>query len=167
MPKNNSVERVKTDLEIDEHLPMHEQGWKAQLIGLYLIFALVLTAAFGLYGDGLLSTKTLQQSDARVEFQQFYRFEARMELKLELNNSDNAKGMIASFPTAYLENFQVESILPEPEKNIVKEGHVQYVFNGSGNIIVTFFLIPRKVGKIDGSIQVNNNLFQLNHFIFP
>jgi hypothetical protein len=167
MPKNNSVERVNTDLEIDEHLPMHERGWKAQLVGLYLIFALVLTAALGLYGDGLLSKKTIQEGNAIIEFQQFYRFEARMELKVELNSSDNTEGLIVSFPTAYLKNFQMDSMLPEPEKNIVKEGHVQYLFNGTGNINVTFFLIPKKVGKIDGSVQVNSNQFQLNHFIFP
>jgi len=167
MPQKESVERVKTDLEIEEHLPMQERGWKAQAIGLYFILAMVATASAGLYGDGPISKKKSTENTTTVEHQRFYRFQSRMELKVELNNSSKTNGATVAFPAKYLEHFQVDSILPEPEKNVVDGDHVIYYFDGSGNFTITFFLIPRSIGAIDGSIAVDKSHFELKHFIFP
>ena len=167
MSGKESVERVKTDLEIEEHVSMHERGWKIQAIGLYLILALVLTAAVGLYGDGLISKKKVSENTATVEYQRFYRFQARMQLKFELNIPAGGTEVIVSFPGKYLESFQVDSILPEPEKNVMKGERVEYHFNGTGSSTITFFLIPQSIGAIGGSIEVDNSRFELNHFIFP
>lgn len=167
MSKNDSVERVKTSLEIDEHLPMQERGWKLQTIGLYFILAMVLTAAAGLYGDGPISKKRVSENFATVEYQRFNRFQSRMELKVELNSPGNSNDLTVTFPAKYLNHFQVDSIVPEPEKTIVNGDQLQYLFNGTGNLTITFYLIPQSVGAIDGSIQVSNNRLDLNHFIFP
>ena len=126
------VERVKTNLEIEEHLSMQERGWKVQKVGLYFIFAMVLAAAVGLYGDGPLSKRKLSQNNATVEFERFYRFEAQMELKVEVNAFTNADGLSVMFPAKYLDHFQVESILPEPEKTVVEGDQLVYLFSGSG-----------------------------------
>jgi hypothetical protein len=167
MAGKESVERVKTDLEIEEHLPMHERGWKVQAVGMYLIVALVFTAAVGLYGDGVISKRRAGEDIATVEYQRFYRFQARMELKVELNVPEGGDEVIVSFPGKYLESFQVDSVLPEPEKNVLNSDQVEYHFNGTGRSTITFYLIPQSIGAIDGSIQVNNSRFELNHFIFP
>lgn len=167
MPPKESVERVKTDLEIEEHLPMHERGWKVQAVGMYLILALVLTAAAGLYGDGLVSKKRVSENFATVEYQRFYRFQARMELKIELKIPGGANEAIVRFPGKYLESFQVDSVLPEPEKNVITGEQVEYHFNGTGNAAITFYLIPQRIGAVDGSIEVDKIRFDVNHFIFP
>jgi hypothetical protein len=90
-----------------------------------------------------------------------------MELKFELNNANNLNNVTVTFPSTYLKNFQVDSVLPEPERNVVNDDQIQYHFNGAGNVTITFYLIPQSMGGIDGSIEVNNNRFELNHFIFP
>lgn len=167
MPTKESVERVKTDLEIEEHLPMHERGWKVQTVGMYLILALVLTAAVGLYGDGLVSKKRVSEDIATVEYQRFYRFQARMELKFKLNIPDGGNDVVVRFPGKYLESFQVDSVLPEPEKNVINGEQVEYHFNGSGYTTITFYLIPRRIGSVGGSIEVDKSSFDVDHFIFP
>lgn len=167
MSKNDSVERVKTGLEVDEHLPMQERAWKWQAIGLYFILAMVLTAAAGLYGDGPISKKSVGESMATVEYQRFYRFQSRMELKVKLTKTNNANNVTVTFPVEYLQHFKVDSVLPEPEKNMVNGGELQYYFNGTGNFDIIFNLIPQSIGAIDGSLEVNKSRFELNHFIFP
>jgi len=159
------VEHVKTDLEIDEHLPMQERGWNVRKIGLFFIMAMVLIAAVGFYGDGPVSKRKVGNSISSVEYQRFYRFQARMELTAKVNGNDNRVSV--TFPGKYLEHFQVESIIPEPEKNIMKGDKLQYLFNGSGDFTITFYFVPRSIGEIDGSIEINDNRFELNHFIFP
>jgi hypothetical protein len=166
MSNDELIERVNTDLEIDEHLLMQERGWKMQAIGMYLILAIVLTAALGLYGDGPISKRTIENI-ATVEYQRFYRFQSRMALKVQMDNTNNPKGLAVMFPTKYLRHFQVDSVLPEPEKTIINGDQIQYQFNGKGNIMITFYLIPQRIGTIDGSMEVNNNRFVVNHFIFP
>ncbi len=61
------VERVKTELEIEEHLSMQERGWRVQTIGMYFIFAMVVAAAAGLYGDGVISKKRVTKNATVIE----------------------------------------------------------------------------------------------------
>ncbi|MBD0294127.1 MAG: hypothetical protein ICV84_02845, partial [Flavisolibacter sp.] len=56
--QKHTVEEVKTDLEIDEDLDLHEKGWKLQRFGWFFIFALVILAALGVFGDGIASKTT-------------------------------------------------------------------------------------------------------------
>jgi hypothetical protein len=166
MTKNKgSVEHISTDLQIDEKIRMQENGWKVQAAGLIFILVLVLSAAIGLFGDGVISKKKLAENSIEIEYQKFYRFEARMELKIKSENA--TEGLMISFPNSYLEHFEIESILPEPSSNKFESDKVQYRFAGKDHIDVTFYLIPRKVGNIEGSLQVSENQFQINHFIFP
>ena len=52
--RKHTVEVIKTDLEINEELDLHEKGWKFQRIGWIFIFLLVALSAFGFFGDGLV-----------------------------------------------------------------------------------------------------------------
>ena len=159
------VERIHTDLEIDEHLPMQETAWKIQLAGIVFIFALVFTAAIGLYGDGITSNKKLAENNIVVEYERFYRFESRMDLKVAVASAAN--DLVVSFPAEYLKNFQVESIVPEPYGNAFKNHQVEYTFKGKDSMFITFYFVPQKAGSIKGHIRVNENEFDINHFIFP
>jgi hypothetical protein len=160
----NSVERVASDLQIDEHIGMQESGWKMQAVGLGFIFMLVVLGAIGVFGDGIASRRKVTKSEVEVEYQRFYRFEARMELTVKVNSD---RGASISFPNAYLKNFEVASIRPEPQTSTFNKAHVQYRFQGKDAMIITFFLIPRTIGSCENTIQVNESTFLLNHFIFP
>jgi hypothetical protein len=89
-----------------------------------------------------------------------------MEIKVRVENN-TGESIAISFPHEYLKSFEVESIVPEPDKNISQSNMVQYIFNGTGSMNVTFYFTPRRVGMMEGSIEVNKNRFALNHFIFP
>ncbi|HYG17456.1 MAG TPA: hypothetical protein VD816_00945 [Ohtaekwangia sp.] len=160
-----SVERVSTDLQIDEHIAMQENGWKVQAAGLFFIFLLILAAAIGLFGDGIVSSEKQTGDDIEIEHERFYRFEARMPLTIKAHGQEGL--LRVSFPNEYLERFQVESILPEPNSNRFESGKVQYQFSGKDRMNITFYLIPRKPGNIQSTIEVNESRFEISHFIFP
>ena len=54
---NKPLEKIKTDLQINEHLDAHQTGFIVQRIGLAFIIAFVVVAAIGLFGDGIISKK--------------------------------------------------------------------------------------------------------------
>lgn len=157
---------VRTDMEIDEQLDAHRRGWVAQRYGLVFIFSLIVLAAIGVFGDGVTSSSRESANSVTVESERFYRFEASMDIKISVSNSADGEVTVA-FPNDYLQGFRIESIQPEPKENKNVDGEVRYIFQGSGNFDITFFLIPQQVGSIRGSVTVNENKFSLNHFIYP
>jgi hypothetical protein len=161
----NDFESINPDLEIKEYADSHKQGFKIQRLGIIIILAIVLSAALGVFGDGMLSRQTLELKSARIEYQKFYRFEARMEVRIELLEIRNSN--VVSFPKEYLKEFEIESITPSPESTNFKGTRSEFVFSGPGNGFISFFLVPRNVGKIEGDLLVNDDKFEMSHFIYP
>lgn len=163
---DESMEVVNHDLPLDEQLDAHRKGWKAQQWGLGFLYAVVVMAAVGMFGDGLASKAKDSTGDIHIESERFYRHEARMELKVTITNA-TTDILAITFPNSYLQHFRVESIQPEPAENNLTDGHVSYRFQGKGSARITFHLIPQKVGTIEGTIEVNEKHFSLKHFIYP
>lgn len=164
--QEHTVEIIKPDVELDESLDLHEKSWKIQRVGWFLIFTLMGLAAIGLFGEGPVSKRTANVNGARIQYERFFRHEARMEVTVDLQ-ATGAEGAIVSFSNAYLKNFRVESILPEPKSNTIEQDHVNYQFEGSAPMHVVFYLVPQQMGTIKGTMQVNNRSIPLNHFIYP
>ena len=70
-------------------------------------------------------------------------------------------------PADYLADFQIRSITPEPDGSYFKGSRIEYIFKGSDKFDITFYAEPKHVGKIEGSLEVNDSRFNLKHFIFP
>lgn len=166
MGSNGKLELVTTDLEIDERLEAHKTGFTVQKAGLVMILGLVLLAAVGTFGDGLLSKATASGSSARIEYEQFYRFESRMKIRIQLQNESGSPAVI-SFPNEYLKNFKIEAIVPEPSENRIESDYIKYSFAGTGYKEIVFHVVPQKVGVIKGSAQINQDSFPIHHFIYP
>jgi hypothetical protein len=163
--QNDQIESVKPELEIDEQIALHHTGWKFQLGGMIFMFTVVLLAAIGMFGNGLLSKVKESSNEIIFEYDRFFRHEAIMEVKIHVDKTENDTQI--SFPATYLKNFEIESIVPEPFGNTTENGQVNYTFKGSGPCDVTFYLVPQKAGKMDGSVTINEKKFAVNHFIFP
>ena len=160
------MEVVKTDLQIQDELDAHRRGWAAQRVGLFFIYAMVVAAAAGLFGDGIASTKRIARDGVMVESEKFYRFEARMKVMVR-GTGANAEATTVSISESYLQKVRIETIQPEPDKTTYADGKVTYTFPGTGNFAITFYLIPQVSGSIQGELSVNERSFHLKHFIYP
>jgi hypothetical protein len=167
MMKNSDVEPVALrDLDIDEKIGDHILGWKVQALGLIIIFLIVLLAALGLFGNGILSKQELSTPDGIASFDRFSRFESRMPLKIRILSTSSNESQIA-FSNHYLEKFRIETIVPEPSRVIQKNGDIHYVFENYSNFTVTFYLVPQDFGTITGTLMINDHRVHMSHFIFP
>jgi hypothetical protein len=162
----HTVEVVNTDLEIEEELDLHEKGWRLQRFGWGFIYLIVLLGAIGLFGDGLLSKKTITTNEISVEYDRFYRHEAHMELKIDIP-SNQPEGFFISFPNGYLKNFRIESVFPEATAVKISGDRVNYLFAGEGHSSLVFYLVPQAMGNISGVVQINQTEFSISHFIYP
>lgn len=165
MSKPQDIEIVKTDLEIEEELEAHKKGWTAQRIGLALMYLLVLSAAAGLFGDGIASKKTETEHAITVESERFYRYDAPMQVKISAAGSDN--NITVAFSNDYLKHFELRSIVPEPAENQITNNQIRYSFDATGDADITFYFVPKSRGSISGSLHVNDQQFELKHYIYP
>jgi hypothetical protein len=159
------IEESSHDLQLDEKLSMHEAGWVAQAIGLTFIFFIVLSAAAGLYGEGPLSKRIEKSPNATLEYQRFNRYQHETELKVNIQQTNGV--VTVAIPNDYLEQVEIKSIQPEPKSNKIEGGYVKYSFEGSGTSNITFFIKPQNYGAISGGVDVNDQRFLFNQFIFP
>lgn len=165
MKTDHTIENVKTELTIEEHIELHRKGFVIQKVGLILIILTVLLAAIGVFGDGILSKKTLSAAGSTVEYQRFYRFEAKMPIKLQTFAKQGRSTV--SFDSHYLNELKIESINPEPAGSRIENNSVHFFFEGLGELNVTFYVIPQHVGSLQGTLRVNEQRFELHHFIYP
>lgn len=165
MGKHDDIELVKTELQIEEELDAHKRGWAVQAVGIVLLYLFILAAAAGVFGDGIASKVKESASGVTVESERFYRFESRMELKVKIAEAPG--DVEIAFPNDYLNKMRVDSILPEPEQTEQEEGRTVYTFSGNGPREITFFLIPQSFASIDGTVNIGEHDFSLNHFIYP
>lgn len=163
--KKNKIERIKHTLELDEKIDMHIKGWKVQRVGWVLVLAIMLAAALGVFGHGIFSKKVVHLENAQITYERFFRYEAEMEVRFIVAGS--AAPTQISFSQDYLKNMRIEQIVPEPKENFTRSGSVFFVFGEDTPVEVTFYLMAKKAGTLQGEVGVNNANFHLSQFIYP
>jgi hypothetical protein len=162
--KKQTIEHVKTDLEIDEELRLHEKGWVIQRVGQVIVVLVILGGALGLFGEGLFSKKTPHMGNVNVEYERFFRYQT--EMKINVTSTEHISTI--SFPQAYLEKFKLIRFMPEPESNSTAGNETIYSFLPRENHIVSIYLETQNYGNISGLMKINGkDPIQLQHFIYP
>lgn len=162
---NADIEYVDHPLQLDEDINLHIKGWKIQGVAWIVIFVFLLLAAFGLFGTGLLSYRTISKNGDVLEYEHFGRFQGQTELEFTLNKESGITQI--AFPQTYIDKLQIERIIPLPEKTEMLNYNIVYTFNITDHGKIIFYMVPQKTGAIEGTVAVNNILFNLSQFIYP
>lgn len=128
------------------------------------MFAFLIAAILGLFGEGPLSRKTIKAGTINVEYERFCRYEHGMEIRLQ---SAGENISTVSIPQTYLKSFRLATIVPEPAKQVATAGSVHYQFEGTQNHIISFYLNPVDRKTVEGMFQVNNHPFTIKQTIYP
>ena len=153
------------DLEIEEHLTFQRRQLVVQHVGLAAMLAIVVASILGLFGDGLFSvtTATDDTEALSVEYDRFVRSGADTELTITYEPADAASepGQIAILIGAdYVDNVQVDGLLPEPVEGIWSGEGVTYVFETADLSMpfeLTLWLAPDEVGRYPGEVTVRRD----------
>lgn len=166
MPQSKQkIERIRHTIDLNDELDLHIISWKVQRIGWVLLYMLMGGAALGLFGNGMLSKVETEKGKIIVSFDRFFRYEASMELEIEGNESHNFTTI--AFPQNYLKKFKVENVVPQPIRIFTQYQNVIYQFEGDATRSVKFYLVPKEIGQVNGTMIVNRSPFILKHFIYP
>ena len=162
--RKHTVEVIAPCLEIDEHLVLQERGWALQRFGWLFIIGVMIAGGLGLFGEGVLSSRTLKDGNSSIAYERFLRYET--EMKIVVQSKDHIASI--SFPEQYLKKFRIVRIVPEAVNNNTIHNSVKYNFLPAENHLITVYLVPKDYGTIAGVMKINEKEnFAVNQFIYP
>jgi hypothetical protein len=151
-------------LPIEDDISLHKAGWIIQRIGWALMFAFLIAAVLGLFGEGPLSERKIHSGNIEVEYDRFGRYEHGMLVRIESQNETISS---ISISEEYMEAFRINTIVPTPLKEVAANGTVEFLFEGPTNTVVTFYAMPVQRKTVNGSFRVNNDSFSIKQTIYP
>lgn len=148
-----AIQRVD-DLEIDQDLAFERRSRVVESIGIWVMVAVVVAAALGLLGSGPLSAATARTQGFALDFQRISRYQSSETLRLHLDPAvTRAPEVRVWFDRAYLENIQLERVVPTPVRAESAPGRVIFVVavaEPGHPMTLTFNLQPARVGMLRG-----------------
>jgi hypothetical protein len=154
------------DLEI-RHDPSFEGRTVAvQLVGWAVMALVVLAALLGLFGNGPLSSATVEGGALRVEYDRFLRHQAPQQLRLRLEVEG---GQVRVWLNAeYLEHIQIEHIEPRPERVEVGPDGQTFTFLVEESATVVLHFVPERVGRLTARIRLaGKEALTFHQFVYP
>jgi hypothetical protein len=107
-----------------------------------------------------------------LEYPRFERFEDQFRIGVHGNKGvANEDELRIQLDRNYLENIEVNSITPAPDREIKDADWITYVFKINGGSLpftAYFYVTPQKAGPLSGAFQLQNgNPVSFSQFIYP
>lgn len=160
----------KTQAHEDFHdeLQYHEREWLVERIGWALLFAFVLAALFGFFGEGPVSTRTVGDAKAAtLTYDRFLRYAS--PTLLEIAVARGRPGPIAvEVSEAYLRHFEITSIAPSPRIAALVGDRYRFEFDlETVPTTIAIRLKPERIGRKHGSFAVAGTQLDFAQFVYP
>jgi hypothetical protein len=164
--------RKGRSMQIEEDIPFQRRDWLAQRIGWGALAALLLAALLGLTGSGPLSHAL--ESDGRglsVDYERFVRHGARTALVIEVSPGTlSGEQARITLERDYLAAYDVQSMVPEPERMEVGGGDVTFVFTAGRRAALKWrmTLEPDELGRHGTSVRLDDGPpVEISQFTLP
>lgn len=140
-----------------------------------MMLLVTVAALLGLFGRGPLSSARLgtDGSPLRAEYERFLRLHAPSKLIVYIGAAAVRPDSTAEFSLDrnWLDQMQIKSITPEPERTRAAGDHVTYTFRvdpSATAVRLTFELETRSLGVINGRVGLlNGPSFSFSQFAYP
>ena len=155
--KNDSVSQEKD-------IPKQKKNFSQALIAVFILTAAVFVTLI-VTGNDIFSPVDAHKQKDVVESTHILRNERETFIKFRLKEFDGVTQI--AFPENYLSQFKIKLVYPQPQYKQYIQGNIIYTYNAEDAEMVTFYLEPRKTGRIKGSLLVGDKSHTLSHLVYP
>jgi hypothetical protein len=164
----SELRRVR-DIQISQDLDFQRREWTLQRVGWLVLLAVILLAALGACGNGLLASASRRTpNDAlvlRYERVARHRAETLLQIDLRTPASDT---LAVWLNDSYVHAVDVEDIVPEPESIVSGNGRITYYFATEANPTITFHIKPNKLGPRPATLGLEGGPnVRFRQFVLP
>ncbi|MGC0917489.1 hypothetical protein [Pantoea agglomerans] len=154
MKKDHTSSR---DHPIKEDMRWIRREWLIQRIGEYVLIALVILGACGLFSKGVLSNGSARSPDGtiQVEYERFGRVESNMDMRIRYNAPVTDRFTVTIGGGA-LDNLQIQTLQPQPLEAVTIGSDLRLTFsarNTGPDHAIWLGLQPRNPGRIAVSVS--------------
>lgn len=150
-------------LQVQDVVPKRKNISQTLMMLFILVLAVLITLA--VVANDIFSYAPRSVEKDVVESVHILRNERETYLKFRLNEFEGVTQI--AFPENYLEQFKINLIYPKPQHKQYINGNIIYTYNAEDAEMVTFYLQPKKTGRIKGSLLVGENSYTLTHLVYP
>jgi len=147
-----------------DNTPKAKRNYSQAFIALFILTATVFVTMIVTGNDFFSPVEARNQKDV-VESTHILRNERETFIKFRLKEFEGVTQI--AFPENYLSQFKVNLIYPQPQYKQYINGNIIYTYNAEDAEMVTFYIEPRKTGRIKGSLLVGDESHTLSHLVYP
>ncbi|WP_292989836.1 hypothetical protein [Pantoea sp.] len=145
------------DYPIKEDMRWIRREWRIQRIGEYVLIALVILGACGLFSKGVLSNGSARSPDGtiQVEYERFGRVESNMDMRIRYNAPVTDRFNVTIGGGA-LDNLQIQTLQPQPLEAVTIGSDLRLTFSSRDTGLdhaIWIGLQPRNPGRIAVSVS--------------
>lgn len=161
------------ELEIPDDPTFQDRQMRFERIGTCALVLVLVAAALGLFGSGLLNGTRAATADGAlsVEYPHFARRLAPLRLRVEVRRVRGSDETGVWIATEYLEHVRFEHVTPEPVRSEAGSSGTTFVFASDARATaLVIFLDARALdpGRARGRIGTSaENSVELGHLVYP
>lgn len=162
------------DIQLGKDPQFERHWWRVQRISWVLMGLFVLAALLGAFGQGWLGSAKQRSAaeEAEVAYERFPRLGTpfRIQIHLEQPLATASDELELAFGTTYLDCFDIEVASPVPLRSSTSGDQVIYVFSrapSSARSSITLRLMPIRIGRCSGQLEIGGATVDVRHFVYP
>lgn len=157
------------DLQVQQDLSWADFEWRVERVGQVTVALLLLLAALGAFGSGLLATTQAGADGLSVEYPRVLRLRSpeTWQLAVPTAGSDATTGVLLSTPRA---SVTISDIHPQPRVARETDEGTLYVFDTagtSGEVRVWIDYEAEQPGVIRSEFSSGDAIVKVAQFVFP
>lgn len=161
----------ETSLQLQQDAHAQRQEWRFERSGWATIALLVAAALVGLFGDGPIAHAVRRSGAATLEYDRTVRYGTSASLTLSLPPAIGGDTMaMVSLDRAFLDDVDVEHIVPEPVETRASSTLVEYHFrrvDARAPLRVEFAVKGTRVGARHARVGTSQGPIVIRQFVLP
>lgn len=172
MPENEHDEMRSRRYPIQEHMRWQQIEWRIEHVGYFILFAVVILGACGLFSKGVLSNGKSRSADGSllVEYERFGRLDSDMAMVIRVKPQQSGHFTLAISGEA-MDNFQIQSLQPQPQQAVSAKNSLELSWSAPryrDGATVWIGLQAQNPGRYPVTVTLDNKTsVQFTQWIYP
>jgi hypothetical protein len=162
---------AEESLQAEQNLAHQQREWLVERVGWIVMLLLILAAAAGLFGNGVLSRASVSDGkQMTIEYERFAHYLTPTSFKVHMRTTSKDKDIQLRINSDFLHGVKLEKVVPEPIRVETGDKWLSYHFpvNTAGEVTIKFDVTPETVGKLSAVITAASEAqLSFNQLIYP
>ena len=152
------AESDSRDYPVKEDMPWQRREVILQRAGQYILIAIVIAGACGLFSKGFLSNGEATSPDGKIQvsYERFGRVQSNMNMRIQVPGQDGDRFTV-TIGNGALDTLEIQTLQPQPIEAVARANDLQLTFlthNAESGHTIWIGMQPQDMGSIPMSVSL-------------